>query len=41
MREQIIKAIVSNLERTSDHFLKCFLVYANALAGTRKAGEQR
>lgn len=40
MREQVIKAIVSNLKHTSDHLLKCVLVYTNALEGTRKAGEQ-
>ena len=40
MKEFYIKAIMANLNTLNEHFLKCVLAYTNALAGTRKAGEQ-
>ena len=40
MKEQLIKAIINNLEHTNEHFLKCILAYTNKLADNQKGGEK-
>ena len=40
MKEQLIKAIINNLEHTNVQFLKCILAYTNKLADNQKGGEK-
>ena len=40
MKEQLIKAIINNLEHTNVHFLKCILAYTNKFADNQKGGEE-